>query len=63
LGQDQYPKTITAATDALSNHKIDPNFYDNQRKNRGRAKKERSVPTKDDERLSTSSHYIVGVFF
>src|SRR5210317_344395 len=33
LGNDQYPKTITAATDVLSNHKIDQKFYDKRTNN------------------------------
>jgi hypothetical protein len=40
LGNDQYPKTITAATDVLSNHKIDPWNYENQKKNRNRSRDE-----------------------
>jgi hypothetical protein len=27
LGNDQYPKTLTTATDVLSNHKIDQKYY------------------------------------
>jgi hypothetical protein len=34
LGNEQYPKTITTATDVLSNHKINQRFYDNQKKGR-----------------------------
>ena len=34
LGNDQYPKTITAATDVLSNHKLDQKFFDLQKKSR-----------------------------
>src|SRR5210317_861649 len=33
LGNDQYPKTITGATDVLSNHKIDQKFYDKRNNN------------------------------
>ena len=38
LGNDQYPKTIMTATDVLSNHKIDPSYYDNQKKSRDRSR-------------------------
>ena len=34
LGNDQYPRTITTATDVLSNHRMDPKFYENQRRHR-----------------------------
>ena len=34
LGNNQYPKTIQAATDVLSNHKLDAKFYENQKRNR-----------------------------
>jgi hypothetical protein len=33
LGNDQYPTTITTATDVLSNHKLDQRYYDLQKKN------------------------------
>ena len=33
LGNDQYPRSITTSTDALSNCKIDPQYYDNQKRN------------------------------
>jgi len=33
LDNDQYPKTITAATDVLSNHKLDQKYFDNNKKN------------------------------
>ena len=32
LNNDQYPKTIIAATDALSSHQFDQQFYDNKEK-------------------------------
>jgi hypothetical protein len=34
LGNDQYPKDLTTATDVLSNHKFDPSFFETQKKNR-----------------------------
>jgi hypothetical protein len=34
LGNDQFPKTIATATDVLSNHRLDPKFYENQRHQR-----------------------------
>jgi hypothetical protein len=46
LGSDQYPKTLTTATDVLSNHKIDQRCYDNKKKNRQRSRDER--PTNDE---------------
>jgi hypothetical protein len=32
LGNNQYPKTIQAATDAMSQHKLDPKYYENLKK-------------------------------
>jgi hypothetical protein len=42
LGNDQYPKTITTATDVLSNHKLDQRYWDNQKKNRDRSRDKRN---------------------
>ena len=36
LGHDQFPKTLTKATEALSNHKFDPQYYDNRQRCRNR---------------------------
>ena len=33
LDNNQYPKTITVATDVLSNHKLDQKYFDNKKKN------------------------------
>src|SRR5210317_2487808 len=52
LGNDQYPKTITAATDVLSNHRIDQKFYDkrnNNNYNRNRSSDNRSKVNESDE--------------
>ena len=37
LGDGQYPRSITTATDALSNHKIDPQCYENHDRNRDKS--------------------------
>jgi hypothetical protein len=42
LGNNQYPANITTATDVLSNHKLDQQFYNNQKKNRERSREERN---------------------
>ena len=34
LGNGQFPNTVTISTDVLSNHKLDPKFYENKRNNR-----------------------------
>jgi hypothetical protein len=54
LGQDQYPKTIEAATDALSAHKPDAKFHENQKKNRDRQRNEQN-DKKDDDTSSVTS--------
>ena len=53
LGNDQYPRTITAATDVLSNHKLDQKFFDLQKKTRNAyaAPKEEVA---DNEKMETS---------
>ena len=33
LGNNQYPKDITSATDALSTHRFDQKYYENRKKN------------------------------
>ena len=33
LVKNNYPRSITTATDALSNHKIDPQYYEKQKRN------------------------------
>jgi len=40
LGNDQYPKTVQMATDVLSNHRLDPKFFENQKKSRKRAQQD-----------------------
>jgi hypothetical protein len=57
LGNDQYPKSITAAIDVLSNHKIDQRYYDNQKKSHDRLQDERSMyerQTTDENPNATS---------
>jgi hypothetical protein len=51
LGNDQYPKTLTATTNVLSNHKIDQRYYDNQKKNCERL---HDKPTANDEGNNTT---------
>ena len=41
LGNDQYPKTIAAATDALSQHRWDDKYYENKEKQREHKKQQR----------------------
>ena len=38
LGNDQYPRPITTATDALPNHKIDPRYYEKHKCNRDKSR-------------------------
>jgi hypothetical protein len=56
LGNAQYPKTLTAAIDVLSNHKLDRAFYDNRnrkKKEQQQRNKEQSDST-DDQSQATS---------
>jgi hypothetical protein len=54
LGQDQYPKDITAALDVLTNHKVDQKFYDQQqnKRNRDRSNKEQPTPSNEDSKAA-----------
>ena len=49
LGHDQHPKTITAAVDALSNHRYDQKYYDNRQRQREKQMRE----TQDDGNLTS----------
>ena len=40
LKNDQYPKTLAAAIDTLSTHRIDPKYYESQRKKRENQQKQ-----------------------
>jgi hypothetical protein len=40
LGNNTYPKTKEKALDALSNHKIDKTYFDNQKKNKEKESKQ-----------------------
>jgi hypothetical protein len=42
MGNDQYPRTIQAATDILSNHKLDAKYYEVKKKRREQQQKEKS---------------------
>ena len=52
LGHDQYPMTIQAATDALSNHKWDPKYYEKKNKRREKQREERE-DTGDDDNVTS----------
>ena len=54
LGNDQYPISITTATDALSNHKIYPRDYDNQKHNRDNSCSNRDNQETDNEGIPAS---------
>jgi hypothetical protein len=57
LGNDQYPKTLMTTLYVLSNHKIDQQFYENQKKNREQSRDEQSrdkQPTNDESSNATS---------
>ena len=51
LGTDQYPKTMTTATDALSTHKLDEKYYENKQKQCERARTE----TQDERPVHSTS--------
>jgi hypothetical protein len=56
LGNNQYPKTITTAIDVLSNHKLDPRYYDNQKRNRERSREERNTNDEGGNATSFAQH-------
>ena len=49
LGNNQYPRSITTATDALSKHKIDPRYYLNQNRNGDNLRSNRKNRKTDNE--------------
>ena len=53
MGIDQYPKTVTAATDVLSNHRFD-NYRDKDKKRRGQQQQQQNTSSSNDEQ-STSA--------
>ena len=54
LGSDQYPSSITTAANALSNHKIDPWYFDNQNHNRDKSRSNHKNRETDNEGNPTS---------
>ena len=55
LGNDQYPKTIIAATDVLSTHKIDQKYFDNQKKEREKSRSTESRLESSKEKTTETS--------
>ena len=50
LGNNQYLKTIIAATDMLSTHKIDQKYFNNQKKAREKFKSTKSKSESNEEK-------------
>ena len=48
MGNDQYPRTIQAATDILSNHKLDAKYYEVKKKRREQQQKEKNKNNNND---------------
>ena len=55
LRNDQYPKTIIAATDVLSTHKIDQKYFDNQKKAREKSRSTESRSESNEEKTMETS--------
>ena len=58
LGNNQYPKSVTLAIDALSNHKFDQKYWDNKKKNQSTNKNRnggRQGRNENDEGTNTAS--------
>jgi hypothetical protein len=49
LGNDQYPRTITTATDVLSNHRFDSTYHENQKRNRDKKQENRDQQEQSNE--------------
>ena len=60
LGNDQYPKTIQKATDALSQHKFDGKYYENQEKKREKQRDERNNRREQEEENSNQTSFAQG---
>ena len=54
IGNEQYPRSIITATDALSNQKIDPWRYDNQKRNHDKLRSTRVNRETDNDGNPTS---------
>jgi hypothetical protein len=55
LGQDQYPKTIQAALDMLTNHRMNKTYYDNQlKRNLDRSDKEQPTSSNNEDAKASS---------
>ena len=55
FGNNQYLMTTTPAADVLSNHRLDPKFYENKRDKRSRENSRND--TKEDKNNATSFSY------
>jgi hypothetical protein len=62
LGNDQYPKNITETNAVLSNHKFDPTFKSNQKKqeNKGHDNQSKSGKTSDEQEVNLSFAQLEG---
>ena len=49
LGKDHYPRSITKANDSPSNHKIDPQYYENQKRNHDKSRINRETCDTENE--------------
>ncbi len=58
LGSDNYPRTIALATDAMSNHPLDPKYFENKKKRVDKARadrnRDRSSRTSESQATDTS---------
>jgi len=55
LGNDQYPKTLTQATDVLSNHRIDGKYYEIREKKRQEQKNQDKATKEEPEETKSAS--------
>ena len=59
LNNDQYPKTLTAAVDALNQHRYDPKYFESKKKDRERRNNNnnRNTPSSDNSMPSQQTSF------
>ena len=61
MGYYQYPNTIMTTTDELSNHKLDPKFYENNKCSRIKALNKTEYKNSTEDILQINTHCAIVV--
>ena len=60
LGNDQYPKTVSAAIDALSNHRFDSKYYENREKRFTNKPRKSGYKSDNEEEDRNNASFMLG---